>query len=414
MASRSAAPTIGEILAAKRDGEELSRAAIESFVDGVVDSSVSRPQAAAFLAFAYLNGLSPREAVDLTRAMTDRGERLRWEATGGPLVDKHSTGGVGDKVSLVLAPLWAALGKRVPMISGRGLGHTGGTLDKLEAIPGYRVDLSVGELRQVLGEVGCFISGQTGQIAPADRILYALRDETQTVPSVPLITASILSKKLAEGIDALVLDVKYGSGAFMPTRARAQELADMLVTVGDGAGLRTRAVLSSMEQPLGHAVGNALEVDEAIACLRGGGPADLRELVLALADDERAAAALDDGTALERFFAMVRAQGGDPDAGLRGRDRVRTAVIRAPHSGVLTRCEALAVGRASFVLGAGRRRAGEPIHHGVGVYVHHKLGEAVRAGEPLFTVHHVERGLDTATALLTGAVSLGDAPVDDG
>ncbi len=403
--------TIGEILAAKRDGKALDRAAIEAFVDGVVDGSVSHPQAAAFLAFAYLNGMDAGETVALTQAMTERGEQLRWPRAGGPLVDKHSTGGVGDKVSLILAPLWAELGYRVPMISGRGLGHTGGTLDKLESIPGFRVDLDVGELRAVLADVGCFISGQTGQLAPADRVLYALRDETQTVPSIPLITASILSKKLAEGISTLVLDVKYGSGAFMQTRERAAALSEMLVAVGEGAGVRTRAVLSSMEQPLGHAVGNALEVEEAVACLAGRGPADLRALVLALADDHRAAQILDSGAALPRFRAMVRAQGGDPDAPLRGTDRVRTEVVEAPRAGTLTRCDALSVGQASFMLGAGRRRAGEPVHHGVGVIVHHKLGQQVEAGDPLFTLHHVDRGLDRARGLLAGAVALDEAPL---
>jgi len=302
---------VEDILQGMGSGAEQPAEAIEAFVDGVVDGSISRPQAAAWLAWAFRRGLTDAETVALTRAMTDSGDVLRWPE--GPLcIDKHSTGGVGDKVSLVLAPLWVALGWRVPMLSGRGLGHTGGTLDKLEAIPGYHTDLSEGRLGEVLAEVGCFISGQTGEVAPADRVLYALRNETSTVESIPLIVGSILSKKLAEGIERLVLDVKVGSGAFMKDLPRARALAEALVRVATGAGVRCTAHITAMDRPLGAAVGNALEVREAIDCLRGEGPADLRALVLALAGREDAAAALDDGRALERFTAMVEAQGGDP------------------------------------------------------------------------------------------------------
>ncbi|HMV67899.1 MAG TPA: thymidine phosphorylase, partial [Myxococcota bacterium] len=301
---------VEELLLGMRSGEPRPDAEIEAFVTGVCDGRVSRPQAAAWLAWAFRRGLDPRETVALTRAMTTSGDVLRWPA-GSELIDKHSTGGVGDKVSLVLAPLWAELGRRVPMISGRGLGHTGGTLDKLEAIEGYRTDLSADELRRVLDDVGCFISGQTAELAPADRILYALRNEIQAVESIPLITGSILSKKLAEGVEHLVLDVKSGSGAFMKTLDDSRALARSLVTVAKSYGVRCEALITAMDRPLGVTAGNALEVEEAVACLQGGGPADLRELTLAFADDPRAAGVLDSGRAYERFVRMVEAQGGD-------------------------------------------------------------------------------------------------------
>jgi pyrimidine-nucleoside phosphorylase/thymidine phosphorylase len=288
------------------------------------------------------------------------------------------------------------------MISGRGLGHTGGTLDKLEAIPGFRCDLDVPALRRCLREVGCFISGQTGELAPADRVLYALRNETATVPSIPLITASILSKKLAEGIDELVLDVKFGSGAFMRTRPDAERLAASLVRVGEGAGLRTRARLSSMEQPLGHAVGNALEVEEAARCLRGEGPEDLATLVCELVGDPKAPALLASGGAVERWERMVRAQGGDLSTPLRGGDCARE-VLESDQDGIVRRCDALSIGRAAFVLGAGRVRAEDAVHPGVGVIVHKKVGERVERGEPVATLVHAERGLAEARALVRGA-----------
>lgn len=397
---------IDTLLERKRDGHELTGPEIDAFVTGVVEGSVTRSQAAAFLAFVFIQGMKDDETVSLTRAMADSGERLRWRGIEGPFVDKHSTGGVGDKVSLVLAPLWAELGCRVPMISGRGLGHTGGTLDKLESIPGYRTDLQPGVLRTVLREVGCFICGQTESLAPADRTLYALRNETCTVPSIPLITASILSKKLAEGIDELVLDVKWGSGAFMNTEADARALAESLVRVGEGAGLRTRAQLTDMNEPLGHAVGNALEVEEAIACLKGEGPEDLAALTCGLIDDPRARAVLDSGAAYERFARMVRAQGGSLEVPLLGGEVSHQPVL-ATASGTVQRVDAYGVARAAFVLGAGRVRADQPVHPGVGVLVHKKVGEAVEAGEPLATLVHSGRGLTASQALLEGSVSVG-------
>ncbi|MFN7144673.1 MAG: thymidine phosphorylase, partial [Myxococcota bacterium] len=381
---------IDDILREKRAGKSLSAAQIRAFVDGVLDGSVSRPQAAAWLAFSYVRGLDDDEAIALTRAMTDTGDKLAWHGIDGPFVDKHSTGGVGDKVSLILAPLWAELGLKVPMISGRGLGHTGGTLDKLEAIPGYRTDLSDAELRHALVDAGCFINGQTAALAPADRILYALRNETQTVECIPLIVASILSKKLAEGLDRLVLDVKVGSGAFMKTDADARRLAEALVRVGNGAGVATRALLTDMEQPLGQACGNALEVRESIACLKGGGPTDLRDLTVALAGHPDAAAVLASGRAYERFERMVHAHGGDLGR-LAASENVDVEEVRAPRAGVLARCDAWEIGRAAFVLGAGRLKAEDPVHPGVGVTVFKKVGERVEAGQPLALLHHAGR-----------------------
>lgn len=391
----------------KRLGRAHSPEDIRALIAGVLDGSVTRAQAAAWLAFVVCQGMSDQETVTLTQAMVDSGERFDWGGVEGPFVDKHSTGGVGDKVSLSLAPLWAAMGYKVPMISGRGLGLTGGTLDKLEAIEGYDTRLSAEQLRAQLRAVGCFICGQTGQLAPADRVLYALRDETNTVESIPLITGSILSKKLAEGLDRLVLDVKYGSGAFMKTRARAEALAASLVAVGQGAGVRTTAHLTDMNTPLGRAVGNALEVEEAVACLKGEGPADFRALVLQLTEEpERAAEVLDGGEPYEIWCRMLRAQGGDPDAPLRGAGVTQEA-IRAPKSGVVTACDARGIGMASFVLGAGRSKASDPVHPGVGVMLHVTPGEEVRESDRLATVFHdAGRNLADAAGYVLAAYTI--------
>ena len=390
----------------RREGREQSDEDIRAFVDAVVADEVTRAQAAAWLAFVYCRGMTARETVALTQAMTESGRRMSWSGIDGPFWDKHSTGGVGDKVSLVLAPLWAAMGIKVPMLSGRGLGITGGTLDKLEAVPGLRTDLDQAELRGVLQDAGCFINGQTPDLAPADRLLYALRDETGTVASVPLITASILSKKLVEGLDRLVLDVKCGSGAFMQTRESAQALADSLVEVGRGAGLDTVAQITDMDQPLGSAVGNALEVEEALAVLRGEARGAVRALVLALCgDEERGRSLLDSGHALERWERMVRAQGGDPAAPLHGGGCAREDFL-AESSGRVVRCDAGLIGRAAFRLGAGRLRAGEPVDHGVGVLVHKHRGDAVHAGEPLATLVHRERAQAEALGLVRRAYEI--------
>ena len=396
---------IDTILTLRREGAPLSVLQIDAFIAGVVDGSVTRAQAAAFLAFTAVYGMSDAETAALTRAMSASGDQLSWPGLEGPFVDKHSTGGVGDKVSLVLAPLWAELGARVPMISGRGLEHTGGTLDKLEAIPGFRTDLSLDALRRTLADVGCFISGQTGELAPADRVLYALRNETCTVPSIPLITASILSKKLAEGLDRLVLDVKWGSGAFMKTHIQATELADSLVRVGEAAGVRTTAVLTETNAPLGRTVGNALEVEEAVSCLQGNPEPQLAELVCALIGDPRAAEVLASGAAYERFARMVRAQGGDPDAPLLG-GGCSERVIEADRAGVLSCCDALGIGRAAFRLGAGRKRAADPVHPGVGVRVHAWPGDRVEPGQPLLTLVHDGTGLEAAEALSRDALHI--------
>ncbi len=402
-------PSTDTLLERKRDGGSLAASEITALVAGILDGSVTRAQAAAFLAFVYVRGMTADETVALTLAMRDSGVVLSWDVDG-PIVDKHSTGGVGDKVSLVLAPLWAELGGRVPMISGRGLGHTGGTLDKLESIPGYRTDLDIDALQRTLADVGCFINGQTGQLAPADRFLYALRNETSTVPSIPLITASILSKKLAEGLDELSLDVKYGSGAFMKTRQDAQRLAESLVAVGEGAGVRTRARLTDMNQPLGNTIGNAIEVEEAVACLQGQGPDDLAALTCALigdSDDTRAhaRAVLDSGAAYERWCRMVRAHGGDPDAPLLGAG-CRQVVVEAPADGALDRCDAYDIGRAAFLLGAGRATADAPVHPGVGIRLHARTGDPVVAGQPLATLLHDDKGLDEALALVRRGLGL--------
>lgn len=404
-----AAPTVDRVLEAKREGRALEPAEIAWFIEALMREEITRAQAAAFLAFVFLRGMDRAETVALTRAMRDSGRVLAWRVDGR-VVDKHSTGGVGDKVSLVLAPLWAELGAFVPMISGRGLGHTGGTLDKLEAIEGFRTDLPVPQLQRILAEVGCFIVGQTDELAPADRLLYALRNETCTVPSVPLITASILSKKLAEGLDELVLDVKWGRGAFMGRLEDACALRDSLVEVGEGAGVRTRALLSEMNRPLGRTIGNALEVEEAVACLRGEGPAELAELCCRLIgrDEQevaRARALLDRGGAYERWCRMVRAQGGDPAAPLRGQG-CAVEVVVAPRPGRVHRLDALDLGRAAFELGAGRRAAGEVIHPGVGLRLRVEEGEEVQAGQPLVEIVHAQRRLDRARALIAQAIEL--------
>lgn len=396
---------IDQILERKRDKKTLSEAEIQFVVRGIVDGSISRAQATAFLAFTYLNGMKEEEMVALTIAMADSGHRLRWSKYNGLIADKHSTGGVGDKVSLVLAPLWACLDVKVPMISGRGLGHTGGTLDKLESIQGFQTNIPEDELAGILDSVGCFICSQTEALAPADRILYALRNETSTVPCIPLIVASILSKKLAEGIDTLVMDVKYGTGAFMKTRTDAYKLGLALEHVGTGAGLNFRTVLSDMNQPLGSAVGNSLEVQEAIQCLKGEGPEDLSKLVCDLIDDPRAAELLASGQAFEKFVEMVKAQGGDLSKPLRDIN-TKQWVYRSPASGIVKKCDAYNIGYASVVLGGGRSKEADPIHHGVGLMVHAKVGDKVSRGQPLATVYHVEKGLEDTQKLLEKAYQI--------
>jgi pyrimidine-nucleoside phosphorylase len=394
-----------DVIQRKRDGVELAEEEIDFLIRGYARGDVPDYQAAAFAMAVYFRGATSAETSALTRSMMRTGEVLDLSDLPGPKADKHSTGGVGDKTSLVLAPLAAACGVYVPMISGRGLGHTGGTLDKLEAIPGFDIRLSLADLRRVLRECGLGLIGQTPEIAPADRKLYALRDVTATVESEPLICASIMSKKMAEGIDALVLDVKCGDGAFLKTRDQARSLAQAMIAIGRGMGKRIAALLTDMEQPLGRTVGNALEVAECVETLKGRGPSDLESLSVELAawmvhlagvapamDAARARVrqALASGAALERFRRVIELQGGDPgvcdDLSLLPQAR-ETVVVRADRDGRVTRLAARAVGHAAMLLGAGRERLDSVIDPGVGLVFHKKVGDPVAIGEPVVTVH---------------------------
>ena len=418
-----------DIIRKKRDGGALDRAEIDHFVAGATDGSWPDYQISALLMAIVLRGMGDEETAWLTEAMARSGARFDLQALPGLKVDKHSTGGVGDKTSLVLAPLAAACGVVVPMMSGRGLGHTGVTLDKLESIPGFRVDCSAREIVDALAEVGCVIVGQTRDIAPADRRLYRLRDVTATVESIPLITASIMSKKLAEGIDGLVLDVKVGCGAFMKTVGDAEQLAQSMVRAGQLAGVRTEALLTRMDAPLGRAVGNAIEVVEAIETLRGQGPRDLTELSVILAArmvlmadraetigeaERRVRDAMASGAASDRFRRMVARQGGDPGV-VDEPSRLALAsgreLARAPRAGYVTGLDAMLIGRAAAALGAGRATADDRVDHGVGIRVLASLGALVRAGEPVLElIHRDGKGLGDAAALAVQAIELGGAP----
>jgi len=380
----------------KRDGGELTDGEIRSVMRAFTAGDIPEYQMAALAMAIYFRGMTGEETASLTRAMLESGERMEYPADAPRIVDKHSTGGVGDKVSLVLAPLLACAGVWVPMISGRGLGITGGTLDKLESIPGFRTGLTGDEALAQLETVGAVMMGQTGTICPADRRLYALRDVTGTVPSRPLIVASILSKKLAESLDALVLDVKFGAGAFMKTREDADALGEAMRVVGESMGVETHVCHHPMDEPLGRAVGNALEVAEAVDTLRGGGPPDLRRIVLTLAervapvDEEALARWLDDGSAWARFQRLVERQGGDPAALERITEAHAAPLIRdipSPRGGTITRLDAEAVGRAAMALGAGRSRAEDEIDHAVGFDRIAKTGQTVAEGDPVARVH---------------------------
>lgn len=417
---------LSALIERKRDGDALGPDELGALLDAYLDGDLADYQMSAFLMAVYFRGLSPQELSTLTRAIVDSGTRLSFDDGGPPAVDKHSTGGVGDKVSLVLAPLLAAAGLRVPMMSGRGLGHTGGTLDKLEAIPGFDVNLDVARFREVLSEVGCAMIGQTPEIAPLDGRLYALRDVTGTVPSLPLIASSIVSKKVAEGISALVLDVKVGSGAFMKEPEEARRLARTMVELAAAEGLRASALLTAMERPLGRAVGNALEVRESLACLRGGGPPDLREVTLELSAElmlsagagstrdaaiAALAAKLDDGTALERFVRLIELQGGDARV-VDDPDRLPAAPVRrvleADGEGTVTRMDALSFGRAAVELGAGRRRVEDRIDPSVGFELVAVPGDEVSRGDPLVTIHAAtEDGAEAAERTLRAAITVG-------
>ncbi len=407
------------VIRAKRDGQRLADDDIRWLFEAYARHEVADEQMSALLMAIYFNGLDGAELRTWTAAMIDSGDRLDLSSITRPTVDKHSTGGVGDKVSLILAPLVAACGAAVPQLSGRGLGHTGGTLDKLEAIPGFRAALTPGETIAVLAEAGCVICAAGSGLAPADRRLYALRDVTATVESIPLIASSIMSKKIAEGTSALVLDVKVGTGAFMTSYDRARELAETMVALGEEHGVRTRALLTRMDVPLGRAVGNAVEVEESVQALRGNGPADLMEVTLALAremlalaglDGDRAAdpaAAIADGRALAAWRTMIRAQGGDPDAALPRAAHVRT--WPSPGTGWLSRLDALAVGTAAWRLGAGRARKEDDVSAAAGVICLAKPGDRVEAGQPLLELRADDPGrFGPALAALAGAAAVSD------
>jgi pyrimidine-nucleoside phosphorylase len=418
------------VIEAKRDGRALGADAIEAFVRGYAAGEIPDYQMAALAMAVYFRSMNMDETVALTDAMLHSGDIVDTSRLNRPCIDKHSTGGVGDKISLVLAPLAACCGVAVPMMSGRALGITGGTLDKLESIPGYRVDLSVEAFLDVLEQCGCAMIGQTARLAPADRKLYALRDVTGTVPSIPLIVSSILSKKFAEGAEGLVMDVKWGAGAFMKTLPEARELARTLVDVGRIMGRPVTAVITDMNQPLGCACGNALEVAEAVAALRGEGPADVMRLTLVLAgemlklagvaagDDEARAVlqrALDSGDALQRFRRMVELQGGDPavvDDPSRLPSAALKADIAAGDDGYLARVDAEAVGKACVALGAGRRRTDDAVDPAVGVKIHAHVGDPVRRGQPVLEIHANDKTrLATARGLLEPALEIADMPL---
>ena len=408
-----------DLIRTKRDGGTLTDEQIRWFVNAYTAEEVAHEQASALLMAIVWRGMADHELAQWTAAMIVSGERLDLSSITVPTVDKHSTGGVGDKVSLPLAPMVAACGAAVPMLSGRGLGHTGGTLDKLETIPGFRTELASAEMISVLEREGCVISAAGPGLAPADKKLYALRDVTGTVESIPLIASSIMSKKIAEGTSALVLDVKVGSGAFLPDVSRARALAETMVTLGEAHGVKTVALLTNMETPLGRTAGNALEVAESVEILAGGGPGDVTELTYALAEvmlelagiegDPRGA--VRSGAALERFRAMVGAQGGDPDAPLP--EAPERMVFEAGAAGFVTRLDARAVGVCAWRLGAGRARKEDPVSPGAGVVCLKKPGDAVGESEPLLELHADDPGrFAAALQALEGAIDIAPEPLE--
>jgi len=413
-----------DLIHTKRDHGSLSTAQIDWLVDAYTRGYVADEQMAAMTMAIFLNGMAREEIRDLTLAMIASGETLSFDGLGKQTTDKHSTGGVGDKITLPLAPLVASFGVAVPQLSGRGLGHTGGTLDKLESIPGWRASLSNDEFHRQLADVGAVVCAAGSGLAPADGKLYALRDITGTVESIPLIASSIMSKKIAEGTSALVLDVKFGSGAFLKNIEQSRELAETMVALGTDAGVATTALLTNMNVPLGLAIGNANEVRESVEVLAGGGPADIVELTIALAremlalagkPDADVEAALNDGRAMDTWNAMIRAQGGDPTAALPVARE--THVVTASRSGVLVAQEALPFGIAAWRLGAGRARKQDPVQHSAGVDLHAKPGDAVTAGQPLFTLSADEpERFERALEALDGAYRIGDPgdPVETG
>ena len=413
-----------DLIKAKRDGETLSTPQLDWLIDAYTRGVVGDEQMAAWAMAVYLRGMEPREIRDLTLAMIASGERMDYGDLRKPTVDKHSTGGVGDKITLPLAPLVAVFGVAVPQLSGRGLGHTGGTLDKLESIPGWRAALTNEEFLAQLETVGAVVAAAGSGLAPADRKLYALRDTTGTVECIPLIASSIMSKKIAEGTASLVLDVKFGSGAFLPDPEAGRRLAETMVQLGKDAGVATVALQTNMQTPLGHAIGNGNEVRESVEVLAGGGPADVVELTLALAremldlggkPDADPAAALADGRAMDVWRRMIAAQGGDPDAPLPTAPESETVV--AERGGVLVAQPALPYGIAAWRLGAGRARKEDPVSHSAGIDLHVKIGEPVTKGQPLFTMRTEDPArFGRAREALDGAWTIADpgTPVEDG
>jgi thymidine phosphorylase len=413
-----------DLIHTKRDKGELSPAQVDWLIDAYTRGFVGDEQMAAMIMAIFLNGMTRAEIKELTLAMINSGERMSFEDLGKPTTDKHSTGGVGDKITLPLMPLVAVFGVAVPQLSGRGLGHTGGTLDKLESIPGWRANLSNEEMFAQLRDVGGVICAAGSGLAPADGKLYALRDITGTVESIPLIASSIMSKKIAEGTKALVLDVKFGSGAFLKNIEQSRELARTMVALGQDAGVATSALLTNMNVPLGLAIGNANEVRESVEVLAGGGPADVVELTVALAREMLALAgqadvdveaALHDGRAMDKWREVIRAQGGDPDAALPV--AAETHTVYADHDGILVQQDALPFGIAAWRLGAGRARKGDPVQHSAGVDLHAKPGDRVRSGQPLFTLSADEPArFPRALESVQGAYRIGDPgePVQNG
>ena len=409
-----------EIIAAKRDRHSLSDPQIDWIIDAYTRGAVADEQMSALLMAILLNGMESREISRWTDAMINSGERMNWSALSRPTVDKHSTGGVGDKITLPLAPLVAACGAAVPQLSGRGLGHTGGTLDKLESIPGWRASLSNDEMLKVLQDVGAVICAAGDGLAPADKKLYALRDVTATVEAIPLIASSIMSKKIAEGTSALVLDVKTGAGAFMSDPAKAAELAHVMVGLGKRAGVKTIALVTAMDVPLGLTAGNALEVRESVEVLSGGGPSDIVELTVLLAREMLEIAgikgidpaqALKNGKAMDVWRRMISAQGGDPDAKLPVAKE--NLVVTAHSSGTVLAMDAMAVGLGAWRLGAGRTRQGEAVQAGAGIEIHAKPGESIKAGAPLFTLHtDTPAAFVRAQEALIDSVTIGDLPTN--
>ncbi|MEO2029235.1 MAG: thymidine phosphorylase [Fuerstiella sp.] len=407
-----------QIIARKRDGAELSDTEIAFFVTGFTDETIPDYQMSALAMAIYLNGMTDRETAALTQQMLQSGTTLQWPNDQHIQVDKHSTGGVGDKISIPLAPLLACLGFQVPMLSGRGLGATGGTLDKLESIPGFRTDLSLDEIHRLTQDIGCVITGASRELAPADRKLYALRDVTATVSSIPLITASIMSKKLAESLDALVLDVKFGSGAFIKTRQQATQLAHSFVRTGNRMGVTTTALLTDMNQPLGRMCGNAVEIQESIDVMQGGGPDDVRQLTIELAvellvstkkETNRSAAAqsakrlIDSGAVFEKYCRMVRAQAGNPEAKLKV---ASCAEVTAPQSGVVSEIDAEQLGAAIISMGGGRKQMSDQIDHAVGLEMLVRIGDVVDKGQPLANVFCAAP--DACSPVISQAITVAD------